>query len=119
MYLILGAASLTRSCVFLMIRRPPRSTLLPYTTLFRSTKADGTFAIEAPPEDVVLVTQFIGYKKREVPVPAGLDGHLRSEEYTSELQSHLNLVCRLLLQKKKQSSTADPPHRARTARPTT
>src|SRR5260370_8755837 len=76
-----------------MIRRPPRSTLFPYTTLFRS---DG-WSERIHPEDLpaVLATQ-----------QHHLDGHtpfyqVRSEEHTSELQSHLNLVCRLLLEKKK------------------
>src|SRR5260221_13450033 len=68
---------------FLMIRRPPRSTLFPYTTLFRSSTR--TFC---PPGDSVIV------------VPgATVTG--RSEEHTSELQSHSDLVCRLLLEKKK------------------
>src|SRR5258708_26598891 len=90
---------------FLMIRRPPRSTLFPYTTLFRSRQlfdrferpmlhdrcvdaaAAGTVAVRAPPiEDV----------RREVVRHAG-----RSEEHTSELQSPDHLVCRLLLEKKK------------------
>src|SRR6266571_7807524 len=66
---------------FLMIRRPPRSTLFPYTTLFRSPDAHGGPAGEAGGR----------------PHPAGR----RSEEHTSELQSHVNLVCRLLLEKKK------------------
>src|SRR5882762_11635808 len=65
---------------FLMIRRPPRSTLFLYTTLFRS----GLFHWDA-----------IRLKGRSGPVQC------RSEEHTSELQSHLNLVCRLLLEKKK------------------
>src|SRR5574337_1375274 len=68
---------------FLMIRRPPRSTLFPYTTLFRSHHATD----DRPPR---------GPADR---VPAGRPG--RSEEHTSELQSPLNLVCRLLLEKKK------------------
>src|SRR5260370_18838689 len=66
-----------------MIRRPPRSTLFPYTTLFRS--------IDACAERSHV---------RERQHGAG-DIHERSEEHTSELQSHLNLVCRLLLEKKK------------------
>src|SRR6476661_9529550 len=66
---------------FLMIRRPPRSTLFPYTTLFRS--APELQNDPSPPAE-----------------PAPIGG-LRSEEHTSELQSHLNLVCRLLLEKKK------------------
>src|SRR5215204_7240475 len=70
---------------FLMIRRPPRSTLFPYTTLFRSQLELG----QRGPHDVGL----------------DLGGvELRSEEHTSELQSHSDLVCRLLLEKKKQST---------------
>src|SRR5256886_6495319 len=74
-----------------MIRRPPRSTLFPYTTLFRSRRRGG---VDSP-------VSHLG-RLREAPVrpPAGiLDG--RSEEHTSELQSQSNLVCRLLLEKKK------------------
>src|SRR6266571_3036840 len=67
---------------FLMIRRPPRSTLFPYTTLFRSPHARYGPIDERPW------------------IKAG-GGVLRSEEHTSELQSHVNLVCRLLLEKKK------------------
>src|SRR5260370_31336576 len=74
-----------------MIRRPPRSTLFPYTTLFRSDKTTSlTFKAVTPPPPP--------------PPPGPIDCHgvtLRSEEHTSELQSHLNLVCRLLLEKKK------------------
>src|SRR6516225_11556508 len=68
---------------FLMIRRPPRSTLFPYTTLFRSPRAPGSSC--APT------------RRTHRPSRAR-----RSEEHTSELQSHVNLVCRLLLEKKKQ-----------------
>src|SRR5258706_10833895 len=79
---------------FLMIRRPPRSTLFPYTTLFRSTHhgpAMGVFHGDAEkPERAHLLPQ-IGGKLEED----------RSEEHTSELQSLTNLVCRLLLEKKK------------------
>src|SRR5256885_12156593 len=67
-----------------MIRRPPRSTLFPYTTLFRSTALDTG----------------IDFGGTEAPVVFGHD-HDRSEEHTSELQSPCNLVCRLLLEKKK------------------
>src|SRR5260370_37793765 len=79
---------------FLMIRRPPRSTLFPYTTLFRSAAAQGPHA--APRE--------VGCA-RCVERLFHTHGHLarRSEEHTSELQSHLNLVCRLLLEKKKKA----------------
>src|SRR2546427_9606476 len=73
---------------FLMIRRPPRSTLFPYTTLFRSY-GDGSYGVQL--------------QRAAVPrPPAGRDrGRVRSEEHTSELQSQSNLVCRLLLEKKK------------------
>src|SRR5260370_3704109 len=82
---------------FLMIRRPPRSTLFPYTTLFRSIG-----------RDAVLVEILGGLLDLDVAGERGdhrlheaLGLHLlRSEEHTSELQSHLNLVCRLLLEKK-------------------
>src|SRR6185369_17783246 len=73
---------------FLMIRRPPRSTLFPYTTLFRShtgASASGASSWQ----------------------PSWRSG-MRSEEHTSELQSHLNLVCRLLLEKKKTPITPHP-----------
>src|SRR5260370_26345323 len=80
-----------------MIRRPPRSTLFPYTTLFRSVKTYSAFGSvdNSKPVDANgnLKTNF-GY------APGG-PAHNRSEEHTSELQSHLNLVCRLLLEKKK------------------
>src|SRR5260370_7317860 len=68
-----------------MIRRPPRSTLFPYTTLFRS--------LGLGPD----IVQLLRYRF----APLGTFIHDRSEEHTSELQSHLNLVCRLLLEKKK------------------
>src|SRR5256885_15159213 len=73
---------------FLMIRRPPRSTLFPYTTLFRSII-----------ESVLRVNDAIKQRMVDKTVEA-LDGE-RSEEHTSELQSPCNLVCRLLLEKKK------------------
>src|SRR2546427_6714300 len=78
-----------------MIRRPPRSTLFPYTTLFRSLKDRR--------ERVVLATKF-GNVRRPDGTWAGVNGrpeYVRSEEHTSELQSQSNLVCRLLLEKKK------------------
>src|SRR5438477_6213054 len=74
---------------FLMIRRPPRSTLFPYTTLFRSCPTGPECDRRAGDECWCLVPE---------------DGPPRSEEHTSELQSHVNLVCRLLLEKKKSSS---------------
>src|SRR2546426_8685403 len=78
---------------FLMIRRPPRSTLFPYTTLFRSREAPA-FAGDrhvAPEEGAI----------HEIVLTARVGRELRSEEHTSELQSPCNLVCRLLLEKKK------------------
>src|SRR2546422_8939746 len=76
------------SFFFLMIRRPPRSTLFPYTTLFRSDRAAGKLLFANP------------YAK--VTWSAGKYPDGRSEEHTSELQSRLHLVCRLLLEKKKE-----------------
>src|SRR5690242_20980491 len=84
-------------CFFLMIRRPPRSTLFPYTTLFRSrvvVDAGGEFVGDREYVDAVRLVVGAGALDGEV-------GCLRSEEHTSELQSHVNLVCRLLLEKKK------------------
>src|SRR5260370_18604562 len=78
---------------FLMIRRPPRSTLFPYTTLFRSLDSCGARSATTP----------VGSGSEKLKYgPA-----IRSEEHTSELQSHLNLVCRLLLEKKK-GETIEP-----------
>src|SRR2546422_2196926 len=83
-----------------MIRRPPRSTLFPYTTLFRSSLGtlfgphDGTEAEEQAIDS-------LSGPGRIVVIAAGNDGSNRSEEHTSELQSRLHLVCRLLLEKKK------------------
>src|SRR5260370_13725862 len=79
-----------------MIRRPPRSTLFPYTTLFRSPGEpclSGALA-HAPAAD-------------HAPARLLRRPHPRSEEHTSELQSHLNLVCRLLLEKKKRDVRAE------------
>src|SRR2546422_4293999 len=80
-----------------MIRRPPRSTLFPYTTLFRSRALDGGAVPERTPRDQ--------------------QGHpaARSEEHTSELQSRLHLVCRLLLEKKKNKRGTRPGTRRRAA----
>src|SRR2546422_4331569 len=78
-----------------MIRRPPRSTLFPYTTLFRSNPAFQT-ALNAVPRRI---TSFIMSTMSHV-CSGSITGS-RSEEHTSELQSRLHLVCRLLLEKKK------------------
>src|SRR5260370_41005432 len=100
---------------FLMIRRPPRSTLFPYTTLFRSEEqAAQTVVVDAH----VVVEDLVGVLRRGLELQEEVEHHVRvvdrlpgaaaeavavvrSEEHTSELQSHLNLVCRLLLEKKK------------------
>src|SRR5260370_31485656 len=87
-----------------MIRRPPRSTLFPYTTLFRSEAEATLFRPARKPDGASGINPgFPGLSRCR-----GLITHvlltrspLRSEEHTSELQSHLNLVCRLLLEKKK------------------
>src|SRR5260221_3180444 len=76
-----------------MIRRPPRSTLFPYTTLFRSVGQ--RLADECMSPDQLQVAEAI----KKNPPPS------RSEEHTSELQSHSDLVCRLLLEKKKTQSS--------------
>src|SRR3712207_9510919 len=92
---------------FLMIRRPPRSTLFPYTTLFRSPFADDPL----PGGELHAVEETLRVRDgelRELVDVLGADGHgegfrpePRSEEHTSELQSRQYLVCRLLLEKKK------------------
>src|SRR5260221_7353460 len=96
-----------------MIRRPPRSTLFPYTTLFRSlARGEHTDAIltrlgppSRKPARVVALTGGAGVGK------SSLTGKLiRSEEHTSELQSHSDLVCRLLLEKKKKKQNNDEPY---------
>src|SRR5256885_5836736 len=86
---------------FLMIRRPPRSTLFPYTTLFRSLGEPHT---PAPPRQAAVCQALPGGKVRGIASQRADAGELlRSEEHTSELQSPCNLVCRLLLEKKKNS----------------
>src|SRR5256885_7191750 len=88
---------------FLMIRRPPRSTLFPYTTLFRSE-------VGMPVDDEVPLTVLFVHllsllcrgSQIKSEILGGILGVGRSEEHTSELQSPCNLVCRLLLEKKKQ-----------------
>src|SRR2546430_3023311 len=100
-----------------MIRRPPRSTLFPYTTLFRSQARDhrqqvvGVVGLEkldrqecgrGAEADAVREAVELAAEVRRVPRVAG---EPRSEEHTSELQSQSNLVCRLLLEKKKKTNT--------------
>src|SRR5687768_17912749 len=97
-----------------MIRRPPRSTLFPYTTLFRSagvdelratdSKLSQAFDLDSRSRDAAkLWLQNRVLQALLLPdEPTGIDSAVRSEEHTSELQSRLHLVCRLLLEKKKQ-----------------
>src|SRR5216684_7267335 len=89
--------SLNRLCIFfffLMIRRPPRSTLFPYTTLFRSPATFGVPASNLCGSTFHVVCSSYTNSIMSPPI-------WRSEEHTSELQSRLHLVCRLLLEKKK------------------
>src|SRR5260370_5591220 len=92
----------THEIFFLMIRRPPRSTLFPYTTLFRS-RLIMTTRIAGRPEPVESTKDLNDLERKRVldTLSRCRDRVSRSEEHTSELQSHLNLVCRLLLEKKK------------------
>src|SRR3989449_7783221 len=115
---------------FLMIRRPPRSTLFPYTTLFRShfgargdEYRDAAPLPHRPPDEAVVqeLERLLrqdphGGRLRGIEGPGleHFDRSERSEEHTSELQSRLHLVCRLLLEKKKKKLTlrlqpSDPP----------
>src|SRR5258707_8177515 len=85
----------TYAFFFLMIRRPPRSTLFPYTTLFRSVAHAGAL---------------VGHQNLDTPggdLGVRIQVHRRSEEHTSELQSRQYLVCRLLLEKKNNLSSRD------------
>src|SRR2546429_3766471 len=89
-----------------MIRRPPRSTLFPYTTLFRSRQPASTFyksIFQLPP------AHFLKWKPLAAndafSIGSWWDLNKRSEEHTSELQSRLHLVCRLLLEKKKHTNS--------------
>src|SRR3712207_9107263 len=100
---------LVRFFFFLMIRRPPRSTLFPYTTLFRSA-SDGLHLQHTDPERAVgrVVGHPVTFVRADERGPERSGGahhvqvaDLRSEEHTSELQSRQYLVCRLLLEKKK------------------
>src|SRR5256885_9241621 len=86
-----------------MIRRPPRSTLFPYTTLFRSAQAkDAGIQFRADNQPSSLFFPRISTNKYDLALFAWVGtGDPRSEEHTSELQSPCNLVCRLLLEKKK------------------
>src|SRR5256885_12501070 len=93
-----------------MIRRPPRSTLFPYTTLFRSDGLRDTLLVLAVPSFYLLLVMLGRWLKHRHGVRLGLLYHFfaRSEEHTSELQSPCNLVCRLLLEKKYKDITHEP-----------
>src|SRR5260221_8938625 len=101
-----------------MIRRPPRSTLFPYTTLFRSTMRGGVFPQRSvrrirPSRLIIhaflLLLSFLFLAPLVLMISASFSSETaisqyRSEEHTSELQSHSDLVCRLLLEKKKKTT---------------
>src|SRR5256885_5500021 len=98
-----------------MIRRPPRSTLFPYTTLFRSTLHENLTISSVDPKQAVqdykdevlskaretMDEDGLAFVKEDLESPCTEEIAVRSEEHTSELQSPCNLVCRLLLEKKK------------------
>src|SRR2546430_8142517 len=86
-----------------MIRRPPRSTLFPYTTLFRSVLGDPTVDTRRRWEAEAGLAQVWDDQGRFVEAERQYLKAIRSEEHTSELQSQSNLVCRLLLEKKKKT----------------
>src|SRR2546427_3495280 len=102
-----------------MIRRPPRSTLFPYTTLFRSPFMTAAGQMICGGVLLVLIGLAVGERPTTLPDTGGLlamaylcvFGSIvaRSEEHTSELQSQSNLVCRLLLEKKKKTIPFTPP----------
>src|SRR2546426_650365 len=104
------STAILSSFFFLMIRRPPRSTLFPYTTLFRSQLPDLERIIYLEPRGIryrydepklLSWEDFLVLGADHQEVLPGQQFRLRSEEHTSELQSPCNLVCRLLLEKKK------------------
>src|SRR2546425_9640648 len=95
-----------------MIRRPPRSTLFPYPTLFRSQRVEGVPLGEQPSSPACARRHERERRERRLPPRVR-----RSEEHTSELQSLAYLVCRLLLEKKKKIEQHIPLHRLRDATP--
>src|SRR5260370_4161333 len=90
-----------------MIRRPPRSTLFPYTTLFRSQNIWTSLLLDSSTGRIWQV--HFAVSDSSFAGRLALNDEARSEEHTSELQSHLNLVCRLLLEKKKKQTTTQRP----------
>src|SRR5437762_11342773 len=99
---------MVRSSFFLMLPRPPRSTLFPYTTLFRSSRSGPTLIRIASTSAVA--PSYSDAFDTSIPVSAHIidwNSNKRSEEHTSELQSPMYLVCRLLLEKKKANNHDD------------
>src|SRR5690242_20976249 len=92
----------------LLIRRPPSSTLFPYTTLFRSCSLSSKASPSSSYSSALTIWCSAG--KSTVSSRAACGEYMRSEEHTSELQSHVNLVCRLLLEKKKKRETCGGHH---------
>src|SRR2546426_1631220 len=101
-----------------MIRRPPRSTLFPYTTLFRSQGDEARQGLLRRAQQAVEGREGVGRAGGEVrlsrpaPQEGGIPAAVRSEEHTAELQAPCNLVCRLFLVKKKRTENPGAPGRA-------
>src|SRR5260221_3790824 len=98
-----------------MIRRPPRSTLFPYTTLFRSLRDERTAAglrVQFKQLRPDISAEGVAHTDRPkfAATRASATYSMRSEEHTSELQSHSDLVCRLLLEQKKLNPRREPHH---------
>src|SRR5438034_6481907 len=101
-----------------MIRPPPRSTLFPYTTLFRSAKSPQKYPTMIHQKRVVRIARPRVQSTAAQARSTTFAVRLRSEEHTSELQSHSDLVCRLLLEKKKKHQRNETPHYHNVNRPT-
>src|SRR2546427_6770480 len=101
----MSTSTLAHLFFFLMIRRPPRSTLFPYTTLFRSSVRPPALSKFRPKVAVRYFPSAQRYSR--LPLARWVLSAARSEEHTSELQSQSNLVCRLLLEKKKKEAMDD------------
>src|SRR2546429_7223072 len=94
-----------------MIRRPPRSTLFPHPPLFRSVGRDGRGSAPGPGRARTSPPTAADPRPADAATPPAATCSCRSEEHTSELQSRLHLVCRLLLEKKKTDTSATPIYR--------
>src|SRR5947208_6312648 len=101
------------SFFFLMTRRPPRSTLFPYTTLFRSLPGRALRKSERPNPNCWTARKALATLSRNKNLVLASFVGSRSEEHTSELQSPDHLVCRLLLEKKKKQKSTSPPYTQR------